>query len=181
MNDQRKTKKQLLEELKRERERSELAEERSLVLQEVSKRVAAAHDIDEVLDLMVNEASRLVGASGALIRLLEDSRLVMRAATDSVAAYADESTKFVPSLPVGEGSAAGQVLANTEPTIAYDLYDLESISIETRTLFRQHGFHGAVIVPLLANGRPIGVLNVVDQRARQFTDGEVSIILAFAD
>ena len=55
MNDQRKTKKQLLDELERERERSELAEDRSLALQDVSKRVASAHDTDEVLDLIVNE------------------------------------------------------------------------------------------------------------------------------
>ena len=58
MNDQRKTKKQLLEELDRERERS-------LALQEVSKKVAAAHDTDEVLDLIVHEAARLVSACQA--------------------------------------------------------------------------------------------------------------------
>ena len=51
MNDQRKTKKQLMAELERERERS-------LALQQVSKRVAAAHDTDQVLDLIVNEAAR---------------------------------------------------------------------------------------------------------------------------
>ena len=71
MNDQRKTKKQLLEELERGRERS-------LALQEVSKRVAAAHDTDEVLDLIVNEATRLLGASAAYIRLLHGDTLVAR-------------------------------------------------------------------------------------------------------
>ena len=63
MNDQRKTKKQLLEELELERERSQ-------ALQEVSKRVAAAHDTDEVLDLIVNEAARLLSAPAAFLRLL---------------------------------------------------------------------------------------------------------------
>ena len=58
MNGQSKTKKQLLEDLERERERS-------IALQEVSKRVAAAHDTNEVLDLIVNEAARLVGATAA--------------------------------------------------------------------------------------------------------------------
>ena len=47
MNDEQKTKEQLLQELARERERS-------LALQEVSKRVAAAHNTDEVLNLIVN-------------------------------------------------------------------------------------------------------------------------------
>ena len=77
MNDQRKTKKQLLEELEQERERS-------IALQEVSKRVAGVHDTDEVLNLIVNEATRLVGATGAWIRLLDGDDLVSSAATDSV-------------------------------------------------------------------------------------------------
>ena len=67
MNDQSKTKKQLLEELERERERSAQVEERSLALAEVSKRVAAAHDTDEVLDLIVNEAARLVATATATL------------------------------------------------------------------------------------------------------------------
>ena len=65
MNDERKTKKQLLEELERERERADVERERSLALQEVSKRVAAANDTDAVLDLNVNEPSRPGGAAEA--------------------------------------------------------------------------------------------------------------------
>ncbi len=64
MNDQRKTKKQLLEEL-------ELERERSIALQEISNRLAGARDTDEVLDLIVNEAARLLGTDSAFIRLLE--------------------------------------------------------------------------------------------------------------
>ncbi len=48
-----KTKKQLLQELKQERERSN-------ALYQVSNRLAGIHDTDEVLDLIVNEATRLV-------------------------------------------------------------------------------------------------------------------------
>ena len=69
MNDEQKTKEALLDELERERERS-------IALQDVSKKVAAAEDTTEVLDLIVNEAARLVGATGAYIRLLEVGGLV---------------------------------------------------------------------------------------------------------
>ena len=106
MNDQRKTKKQLLDDLRRERERSEQAEERSLALQEVSKRVAAAHDTDEVLNLIVNEAARLVSASGAWIRVLEGDFLVLRAGTETSAGFTREQTKF---LPMGEASKRGGI------------------------------------------------------------------------
>ena len=67
MNGQRKTKKQLLEDLQRERERS-------IALQEVSNKVAAAHNTDEVLDLT---STKLIGGSAAFIRLLEGGRVLV--------------------------------------------------------------------------------------------------------
>ena len=39
--------------------------------------MADAHNTDEVLDLIVNEAVRLIGASAAFIRLLEGGRVLM--------------------------------------------------------------------------------------------------------
>jgi hypothetical protein len=39
--------------------------------------VADAHNTDEVLDLIVNEAVRLIGASAAFIRLLEGGRVLV--------------------------------------------------------------------------------------------------------
>ncbi|MCH2500397.1 MAG: hypothetical protein MK118_09090 [Dehalococcoidia bacterium] len=58
MNDQRKTKKQRLEDLQRERERSN-------ALQEVSNKMAAAYNTDEVLNLIANAAGRLVHTDAA--------------------------------------------------------------------------------------------------------------------
>ena len=66
MNDDQKTKEQLLEELEHERERADKEHERSLALQEVSKKVAGAHDNDAVLDLIVNEAARLLDTSAPI-------------------------------------------------------------------------------------------------------------------
>lgn len=84
MNDQRKTKKQLLEDLARGRELVAREQERSLALQEVSKVVAAAHDPEEVLDLIVNEASRPLDVGTVFLRLLEGDQLVLRAVTGSL-------------------------------------------------------------------------------------------------
>ncbi|HIN36772.1 MAG TPA: hypothetical protein EYM77_03820 [Dehalococcoidia bacterium] len=39
--------------------------------------MADAHNTDEVLDLIVNEAVRLIGASAAFIRLLEGGRVLV--------------------------------------------------------------------------------------------------------
>ena len=100
MNDDQKTKEQLLEELERGRELLDQERERSLALQDVSKKVAGAHDTDEVLDLIVNESARLVGAPAAVIRLLEGGALVPRAATESAAAYLAEDSVSRPIVAV---------------------------------------------------------------------------------
>ena len=39
--------------------------------------MADAHNTDEVLDLIVNEGVRLIGASAAFIRLLEGGRVLV--------------------------------------------------------------------------------------------------------
>lgn len=180
MNDDQKTQEQLLEELQRERERSELAEERSLSLQEVSKKVATVHDTDEVLELIVNEATRMVGASGAWIRLLKGDFLVSSTGTESVSAFVADMPE---SLPAGEGSAAGRMLDSKKPSSTEDASADSNSNVfpSTLAMIKKHGWHGAVNVPLLANDLSIGVLNVIDTRVRQFTDDEITLLTAFAD
>ena len=47
---------------------AEREKERSDALYQVSNRLAGVHDTDEVLDLIVNEAARLVGATASFLR-----------------------------------------------------------------------------------------------------------------
>ena len=175
MNDQRKTKKQLLEDLERERQRSN-------ALQEVSNRVTAAHDTDEILDLIVNEAERLVGATGAFIRLLAGGGLVASAATDGAAAFLARGATEMPAIQVEEGTSfVGHVMATKKPFISQDAQIDSLVTTYGRDGFKEHGFHGAAVVPLLADGRSIGVLTVMDSRVRRFTEDEVSLLSAFSD
>ena len=172
MNDKRKTKKQLLEDLQLERERS-------LALQEVSKRVAAAHDTDEVLDLIVNEAARLLGVDACFIRLLEGDHLTASVATEAAVEYLAE---LQPNTTVGEGmSFTGHVLATKRPRTAEEVQDDDLISPEAKKDQKKHGFHGTLAVPLLANDLALGVLTLFDTRVRQFTEEEISLLTAFAD
>ena len=179
MNDERKTKKQLLEELGRERERVEREKERSDALYQVSNRLAGVHDTDEVLELIVNEAARLVGATAGYMRLLEAGELVIRASTDSGADYLSASRSAVPAEE--RTSNAGHVMATKKPLVSEDAADDEFIHPGDRRLLDEHGFHGRASVPMVANDRSIGVLVVVDKRIHRFTEDEVSLLTAFAD
>jgi len=165
----------LLNEAEREKERSD-------ALYQISNRLAGAHDTDEVLDLIVNEAARLLGATGAYIRLLEGGVLVAKIATESTVGFLAELSKLSPTLTVEVGtSPMGHVMATKEPLITEDLQEDERNPITVRRLIQKYGYHGVVRVPLLANDRSIGVLSVMDHRLRRFTDDEVSLLAAFAD
>ena len=176
MNDQQKTKKQLLEDLQRERERS-------IALQEVSNKVVAAHDTDEVLDLIVNEAVRLIGASAATLRLLEGNRLVPRAATDSATAHLAVAAEIKEAYIAEDSSSImGRVLATKKPYLTEDAQNDPLLTSEAaRQNLQRSGFHAGVNIPLLVNDQAIGVLVVFDKRIRQWAEDEVSLLSAFAD
>ena len=97
MNDQRKTKKQVLEALQRERERL-------IALQEVSTKIAAACNTNGELNLIANKAARL----------LEEENLVIRASTDSVAGYLADTSAVMPEERTID---AGHVMATKKTTV----------------------------------------------------------------
>ena len=122
----------LLNDAEREKERSE-------ALYRVSNLLAGAHDTDEVLDLIVNEAARLVGAPAAFIRLLEDDVLVPSAATQSAACYLDETGDLSPAIEVGErANLMGRTMAARNPVITEDA--LEEAPPQLKPLIQNTGF-----------------------------------------
>ena len=159
------------------------SEERSEALYQVSNRLAGAHETDNVLELIVNEAARLVGASAAYIRLLEDGALVPSVCTDSAIEFLADAIAVDPSPRIVEehGNVTGHVMASKNPIISENLQEHELISPEERKNLLDHGFYGTATVPLLADDRPLGVLALMDSRIRRFTDDEVSLLSAFAD
>ncbi len=156
-------------------ERAERDRRRLTALYEVSRHLAAVHDTDEILSLIVAEAARLLGVEAAGIRLLEGEDLVVRAKTESAAALMSRSR-----LKVGE-SLSGLVVSGGEPIAVEDLaQDTRYDAVHKRGALRE-GFHGFLGVPLRVHDRTIGVLNVYARRRRRFIPDEVSLLSAFAD
>ena len=161
---------------------AEREKERSDALYRISNKLAAANDTDQVLDLIVNEAVRLVATTAAFIRLVEGDVLVPGAATQAAHTFASRSAEERPTVEIGEGvSAGGQVIATKKPLIIEDMEQNELLSPSSRTTAVELGFHGLAGVPLLVGDRAIGYLAVMDTNIRRFTDEEVSLLEAFAD
>ena len=145
------------------------------VLYDLSGRLAAVHDTDALLTLIVNEACALLRAEAAGIRLLEGEELAVAARTESATAMMSR-----PRIKVGE-SLSGRVVGSGEPVVVEDLLeDTRYDPVSKRGALAQ-GFHGFLGVPLRIDSHAIGTLNVYTKARRRFTDDEVSLLLALAD
>jgi GAF domain-containing protein len=103
-------------------------------------------------------------------------------ATEFVAEFVAQAAEDRPVVEVEPGkSIQGQVLATKIPIVGEDVAEHELASPDSRALAKDFGLHGFAGIPLLANDRSIGVLNVLDKPIRRFTDDEVSLLTAFAD
>ena len=156
-------------------EQAERNRHRLEVLNDVSRRLAAVHDPEEVLTIIVNEAARLVGAEAAGLRLLEGDDLVVGARTESAA-----TVMARPRLRVGE-SLSGEVVATGGPVVVEDLAADTRYDPGHKRGALDGGFLGFIGVPLRAHGRVVGSLNVFTRGVRHFLPDEIALLSALAD
>ena len=156
-------------------EQAERNQRRLEVLNDVSRHLAAVHDPQEVLTIIVNEAARLVGAEAAGIRLLDGDDLVVGARTESAA-----TVMARPRLKVGE-SLTGLVVAGGEPVVVEDLAADTRYDPAHKQGALAQGYRGFIGVPLNAHGHTVGTLNVFTRGARRFLPDEIALLSALAD
>jgi PAS domain S-box-containing protein len=144
-------------------------------LYEVSRRVAAVADTDQILSLLVNEAKRLLDADAAGIRLLEGDDLVLGARSEDAAEVMARDR-----IKVGE-SLSGKVVATGEPIAVRDLADDTRFDPGHKQGAVSRGYHGFLGVPLRLGGGVIGAIVLFTRQRRDFTGDEVSLLSAFAD
>ena len=145
------------------------------VLYEVTRRLAAAPETGEILSLIVNEATHLLGADAAGLRLLEGDELVLKARTEAAVAIMSRTR-----LKVGE-SLSGAIMARGEPVAVEDLGDDTRFDPAHKKQALERGFHGFLGVPLKTHGRIIGTLVVFAKSRRVFQSDEISLLSTFAD
>ncbi len=156
-------------------EQAQRNQHRLEVLNDVSRRLAAVHDPEEVLTIIVNEAARLVGAEAAGLRMLEGDDLVVGARTESAAGVMAR-----PRLKVGE-SLSGLVVAAGAPLVVEDLAEDTRHDPAHKRGALERGFRGFIGVPLRAHGLVVGTLNVFTKGARHFLPDDVALLSALAD
>ena len=126
-------------------------------------------DPSAVATLAVENARRLLAVSGAVLFVWQPERGLLQPL------YETASISREPALRPGEGMV-GEAFLTCRPVIVSD-YQAWSRAIEASA---RRGMRGAVAVPLLVEGRPLGVLGVWTYTPRTFAPDEIGVLELFA-
>lgn len=142
-------------------------------LTEAGKAVLSSLDLDEVLAVIINAASELLGAGQGSILLVDGDGLVVAAATGHAEAYVGTRSGF------GEG-VAGHVASTREPLLVVGSPTLEEHGVEPPS--RGPAIDAALCVPLEAKGELLGVLNLsVSGDGRRFDEYDLRALTLFGE
>ena len=173
----------LIEELDRSRQeldrsRSDLARraDAEQALREIAARITALRDPAEILQEVVELASRLVGGEGAILDLLDpDSGNLRWAYDDGLGRRFSDEERALLWISVGEG-ATGVAVAEDRVVVAGD--DLASLfppGPENTTFYERTGFRSMIAAPITGERGPLGVIEVYSVRPDAFGDHDAAL------
>ena len=175
------TRTQLLEELDRSRGTLARRAGAEQALREIAARITAMRDPSEILQQVVELASRLVGGQGAILDILEPGTDRLRWAFDDGLRRLfsdDERSKLW--ISVGEG-ATGMAVAEDRVVIAGD--DLAAQfppSPESTQFYDRTGFRSMIAAPITGERGPLGVIEVYAVVPDAFDSEDAGLIQALA-
>src|SRR5215212_6026722 len=135
---------------------------------------ALAHlAIEDLLAELLNRITEILAADTAAFLLLEPDGEVLRA---RAAKGVEEEVEQGVRIPVGPGFA-GRIAAERRPIFVPDVDHADILN----PILRQKGIRSLLGVPLLIEGRVIGVLHVGSLTPREFTAGDRELLQLVAD
>ena len=171
----------LVEELDRSRAVLARRADAEQALREIAARITALRDPSEILQQVVEQASRLVRAEGAILDILEAGTGNLRWAFDDGLRrlFTDEErAKLWISVGVG---ATGVAVAEDQVVVAGDhLADLFPPSPESTEFFERTGFRSMIAAPISGEEGPLGVIEVYSAQPNAFDDEDAGLIRALA-
>lgn len=147
-----------------------------------SSQLLAKVSLDEMLNFLVNEVRRLMKADAVAVLLPGEggNNLYFRAA----AGWRSDPVGNRHRVPYDERSGSGRVMQTQQPII---MEDVSHIPVENRSDWMQidwlqtENFLAAVILPMMVEGRSIGVLVLDMRQTREFAEAEIHFLQLMAN
>jgi signal transduction histidine kinase len=160
---------------------TELSEalERQTATSEILRVISSSPtDVQPIFDAIVRNASRLCGGEYAIVTRYDGELLHLAAQHNPRAGTADETARLFPQLP-SRGLVARALLGAEVVHVP----DVESDELEpsVREGYRRIRLRAAVAVPMIHEGRPIGVVSVSRGTPGPFSDRQIALLKTFAD
>lgn len=129
--------------------------------------------VESLLGELLERVRRILSADTAAILLLDEERGVLMA---RAAKGIEEEVRQGVQIPIGRGFA-GRIAAERAPVIIEDV----DHSYVLNPLLRQKGIRALLGVPLMIEGRVMGVLHVGTLTPRQFGENDIRMLQLTAD
>jgi len=148
------------------------------VLLEVSNQLLGRGDLQEIADFLVGEIRRLLQVDACALLLPDEGGELLRFI--SAAGWRVDPVQANHTIPIERDSGPGQVMLSREALVVEDLENEDPTHWAPEWILAE-GFRGHAVVPLVAEGRSIGVL-VLDMRAaRRRDEDELSFLQLMAN
>jgi PAS domain S-box-containing protein len=172
----------LIAELNRSRSQLRRRAEEEQSLREIAARITAITEPGPLLQQVVDEAKRLVGADGSILDLIDVEHNILRWAFDSGvrSGFTDAEIAEL-TIPIGVG-ATGVAVAEGRVIAADDLLKVHfPDSAVNDRFFEVTGFRSMIIAPITGDAGPLGALEVYSTRPKAFDEHDSALIRSLAD
>jgi GAF domain-containing protein/anti-sigma regulatory factor (Ser/Thr protein kinase) len=142
-------------------------------LQRVTDAALAYLPEDALLQELLRRITEILGSDTAAILLLEpDGEMLLARAAKGIEEEVEQGVR----IPVGKGFA-GRVMAQRRPVVVADVDHADILN----PILREKGIRSLLGVPLLVEGRALGVLHVGSLTPRRFSAEECDLLQLAAD
>ena len=143
------------------------------VFEEVTKVVSSTLRLNEVLDLIVKKLPEVMNLRAATIRLLDPTGQKLE-----LAASYGLSMKYLGRGPVDTEENVREAL-QTRPVAIADVATDKRVHYQKEAL--EEGIRSILTLPIIARDKVIGVLRLLTDRPRQFSEEDVSFSASLAE